>query len=234
MVIKLERYNRNRIKNHYNNFYLNNDFIRFPLSDKYFINSLVKKFNIKKESKLMDLGCGVGSFSYYFKELGFKPCCVDISHKGILRAHKKVTDGYFVVGDATRLPFKKSIFDVVFCSGLSIFNTFDFDTLKEFMGYIKFFLKKDGIFIFVKTSTLTGDYSKNKTRINHKEEELRKLFESVYNLKIDGIYTLYPQFFPILKRLTFNSSLSKISKLNTKITGLPLRIYCIMRKIKND
>lgn len=103
-------------------------------------------FSIKKNDKVLDLGCGDGLNIEIFKELGIKNVVgVDISEKLIKQAKQKNPNTEFYVGSADNLPFKNNSFDVVFVD--SVFHhIIDYDlTVKE----IKRVLKKNGLLCFI-------------------------------------------------------------------------------------
>ena len=54
-----------------------------------FIDNLLKKINIKPNSKVLDLACGTGRHSIYLSKKGFDVVGIDKSEKNILTAKKK-------------------------------------------------------------------------------------------------------------------------------------------------
>ncbi len=64
--------------------------------------------------RLLDVGCGTGHWSRFFASLGYTVTGVDIASAMIHVAKRRDgLDGAFVIGDAVRLPFRNSTFDVV-------------------------------------------------------------------------------------------------------------------------
>ena len=53
-----------------------------------FINNILKKINIKPNSKVLDLACGTGRHSIYLSKKGFDVVGIDKSNKNILTAKK--------------------------------------------------------------------------------------------------------------------------------------------------
>ena len=89
---------------------------------------LIKKAGIKKGSKVLDVGCGLGRTSCRLAtELGCTVTGIDIMPKMIARAkttakkagvRDKVT---FLEGDARKLPFEDNSFDTVLVESVTIF-----------------------------------------------------------------------------------------------------------------
>jgi len=69
---------------------------------------------IEKNLRVLDLGCGTGVFTKELVKFGRKKTfALDISKGMINLAKEKKLPVYFVLGDAQRLPFKNSSFDLV-------------------------------------------------------------------------------------------------------------------------
>lgn len=71
----------------------------------------LKKLGFKRDSKILDLGCGTGKILNILKQFG-ETTGLDSSAKAIAYAKSKGA-GTIVLGDATKLPFKKESFDAV-------------------------------------------------------------------------------------------------------------------------
>lgn len=89
---------------------------------------LIKKANIKKGSKVLDVGCGLGKTACRLaSELGCKVTGIDIMPKMVEQAKAKakkagVTDKVtFMEGDARKLPFADASFDTVLVESVTIF-----------------------------------------------------------------------------------------------------------------
>jgi len=72
---------------------------------------------IQSNSKLLDVGCGIGNYTSLFKNKGLKTYGIDINFDFINFA-KKNRKSYFLVGRSEKLPFKKNKFDICICNSL--------------------------------------------------------------------------------------------------------------------
>ncbi len=76
---------------------------------------------IKKGQKVLDLGCGIGTFTIEFSKLGALATGVDSSREALKTARRLAalqgqTKAKFLLADATRLPIKKNQYDLVVCA----------------------------------------------------------------------------------------------------------------------
>lgn len=112
--------------------------------------------NIKKDEKILDVGCSMGALMVYCGLLGAEVYGIDISPESIDKANQYLNKyglkGKAVVGDARRMDFPDNYFDKVISSDfLEHLNLEDnIQVLKE----IKRVLKPDGIAV-IKTPNLT-------------------------------------------------------------------------------
>ena len=68
----------------------------------------------KAQPLILDCGCGSGTYAY---SLGNKSYVgLDVNSTSIELTHKFHPDNMFIVGDATKLPFRNQIFDCDVCS----------------------------------------------------------------------------------------------------------------------
>ncbi|MBC8494637.1 class I SAM-dependent methyltransferase [archaeon] len=112
----------------------------FDTFEKFMCDNLISR--LKKDSKILDLGCGIGlPYDKYFCKNKFLIVGVDSSKKHILKARKNVPEGKFLVDDF----FSKEVkgkFDAI-VSFYSIFHIPRNEHKKLFV-YINSLLKKDG------------------------------------------------------------------------------------------
>ena len=69
------------------------------------------------EDEVLDLGCGLGGYSFLVEELGGRPTGIDCSERAIEIATRIARElgsaARFVIGDYTALPFQAESYDVV-------------------------------------------------------------------------------------------------------------------------
>jgi ubiquinone/menaquinone biosynthesis C-methylase UbiE len=92
---------------------------------KYYVHKKIQliKSWIKKESVLLDVGCGTGVYVTSLAKYCRSVTGLDISPKRVQRAVLKastsgIDNTYYVVGDAAHLPFVEKSFDLVFSVNL--------------------------------------------------------------------------------------------------------------------
>lgn len=226
----LKDYDKEKIKNIYNDYYKTKDFKSYFVSEKYFIRSLISKNSIQFGAKILDIGCGTGKYTNLFTEFGMDCLGIDISKSGIEQAKEKFPASRFVIGDVTDMNFSKESINVIFCSGLSLFNETNLDNLLPFVKYLVKFLAKGGLFVFIKTTRLTDKFSKNNTRFDYSLESYLSFFNKIKELTLVDTSATYPQIFPVFRDWGFSNFITEISTLNTKLTGIGLRVCIVLRK----
>lgn len=116
------------------------------------------------KGELLDLGCGVGQYSLYFKSKGFEVTACDISERALKYLKEKAPDIKTVRLDMTEpLPFADKSFDVVFAN-LSIHFFSEKDT-KALSSEIERILKDNGIFIGSCNSSKAYKYIMHKSTV---------------------------------------------------------------------
>jgi ubiquinone/menaquinone biosynthesis C-methylase UbiE len=183
--------------------------------------SILKK--IVKNKKVLDLGCGSGTFTKKIYLMGAKVIGLDVSKKLIEIARKDNPKIKFYVGDAKKTPFKKSEFDVV-SSSLMIHY---FKELNPLFREVSKVLKKNVYFVFSmhhpvmevssklkrKESLLKPYFRNNKYNwiLNEKMKMIayHHTFEMIINSLNDTGF--------VVERLYETKSPKKIKKINKKI-----------------
>ena len=72
--------------------------------------ALFQRILWKERGSLLDIGCGTGIFTGFFKKLGFPTTGLDFSQEMLLHLKSKEPDIPLVRGNAQLLPFKKDSF----------------------------------------------------------------------------------------------------------------------------
>lgn len=81
-------------------------------------------------NKILDIGCGPGTFVNILTTRGFEAVGIDITPKFIVFARKNY-QGKFLMADATKLPFESKSFDTVFVRSVLEHLDNDIKALKE-------------------------------------------------------------------------------------------------------
>lgn len=144
------------------------------------LNKGLSGFNYKKNSKLLDVGCGAGVSSIVLSNLGFEVVGIDISPNLINQAVELVKDPTirwltpsgrvegnpsFIVGDVSKIELPNESIDICYLSGvLHHFPNYDV-ILKELYRV----LKKDGIMIACEPNKFNLPYRLSFYLVNLKE-----------------------------------------------------------------
>jgi ubiquinone/menaquinone biosynthesis C-methylase UbiE len=89
-----------------------------PESNTRLIETCVRLAQLKRGSRVADLGCGSGVFTDLLHKQGYSPVGLDISPKLIALGRTKYPDIEFLEGDVENLPFPPASLDGVLLSGL--------------------------------------------------------------------------------------------------------------------
>ena len=87
----------------------------------YFMNNLISKLQIDKNSSILDLACGRGRYSLYLSNIGHKVTGIDISKKNISEAKKNESDKLDYLLHDMRQPLNEK-FDLI----LNLFTSFGY------------------------------------------------------------------------------------------------------------
>lgn len=179
---------------------------------KYFLNYFSphsKKDN--SQTKLLDLGCGSGTYLKLFYNNGFQVYGTDYSKEVIHVAEERVSNKKIklVTADIYNLPFSDNYFDMIVC--LNVFQTVDKPSLA--MKEIKRVLKGNGLLIIMTLNRFSVFllFSKNQSRLQkYNPYEFKSMIgeNDFYDIKIKGIYF----FTPLLEFITEAVAKHKIYK----------------------
>jgi 2-polyprenyl-3-methyl-5-hydroxy-6-metoxy-1,4-benzoquinol methylase len=143
--------------------------------------------------KILDLGCGPGTFSNLLDKKGFEVYGVDYSPSMIEIAKQRTINQKinFQVANIYSLPFEKHFFDIVICFG--IFQ--HLEKPKEAIQEIKRVLKKKGLAIITTLNkfSLPSFFKKEKNRLpleRYSPYFFKKILflGEFYEIKLKGIY----------------------------------------------
>jgi SAM-dependent methyltransferase len=206
------------------------DFARFPIAERAFVRALVRRHRLKPGLRVLDVGCGTGKYAGLFARFGAQVVGVDLSREAVGRARGRFRGVPFMVGDVLALGLLPDWFDVVFCSGLPMFNEPELDRLRPLMHRLVQFLKRGGLFVFVKTTSLTDRPSKGNTRFDHSLSAFELFFRNVSGLELVESSAGFPQGFVLLGPGGFSSSITRLSMLVAKRLRLPVRVNVVLRR----
>ncbi len=122
------------------------------------VNIVLKKLDPKPGEKILDIGCGVGTFAFHTAKKGAISFGIDYSYESIKMAVKlakkfKTTErSHFLVANAFTLPFKNSFFDKVVAADFIEHITFEEKDI--FLGEIWRVLKPGGLGIIFTPNVL--------------------------------------------------------------------------------
>lgn len=98
------------------------------------IKKMAKHYKIKKNFKILDVGCGKGFFLCDFKKMfpNINTFGIDVSKYAVKKAPKLIKDN-LIVGNAKKLPWPDNYFDIAFSFNTlhNLYNFELFDALKE-------------------------------------------------------------------------------------------------------
>lgn len=120
-----------------------------------------KRFYNLKNKKVLDLGCGYGFYTNYFKSIGANVIGVDASKAMLALANQRYPNCDFRMVDMTKtLNFSDESFDMIFCNQVLM----DIDDIELVFRECKRLLKPGGIFYYsiVHPAFYDGCWLKNK------------------------------------------------------------------------
>ncbi len=216
----------------YNKKYFVTDFPHSEFFDRAFINTLIAKYKIPGGAKILDLGCGTGWYSHFMIDAGMNVTGLDFSPVGISKAKKLYGENAnWIVGDVFNMPFKRGQeFDVIFCCDFSPFTLVDdFSQVNMLVQKIFEHLKKNGLFIFVWSSKLTGKREDDSVIIEFTTQQIKKMF-SAYGEIVGDVFTTHKQLFPILGIYALSKFVTILTSAAVKIHHRNVRLICSILK----
>lgn len=108
-----------------------------------FVQETKIKLRLKKEQKILEVGCGAGAFLLPIYNSGVVVCGIDYSNSHIELCSKIMKLGIFKVAEANNIPFEDEFFDAVVSN--SVFQYFaDLEYAENVVSEIARVLKKKG------------------------------------------------------------------------------------------
>ena len=80
------------------------------------MRAILEVIRYSPKGTVLDCGCGTGANSQRLSKEHYEVVGLDLSKKALLKARERYGSPDFVLGDATRLPFRASSFDLIVCS----------------------------------------------------------------------------------------------------------------------
>jgi len=75
---------------------------------------LIEKHLSPENKRILDIGCGVGDYSYYFQSHGGEAIGLDLRPIHIAKGHSKNKNVNYIIGDAQNISIRSSTIDLVF------------------------------------------------------------------------------------------------------------------------
>jgi SAM-dependent methyltransferase len=154
-----------------------------PENERSFVRSLLAKYRIPAGARLIDVGCGNGTYADMFAQEGLRVTGVDLSEAAIdyaRRTHDGKVD--WVAGDALALPCE-SEFDYGFCHYFTLFNSAGTpDEAVDYGRAVMRYIRPGGTLFFVWHSDLTAVRLAGGSRFG------------INNYTIDQLEEMFPDF----------------------------------------
>src|SRR5659263_630228 len=148
---------------------LRKGFSYYP-EDKYLIKEIMN-LSESKNPKVLDVGCGIGHYSFLFEKYG--GCVTSFDFDKTLIEKANYTKKYYL----------KKEFDIIFLSGFALFGVqLNEGLMKKYISL----LCNNGILIFIQNSNLTGDIRKTHWK-NYTIKSLLFFFKNL-NCNIEKIF----------------------------------------------
>lgn len=196
------------------------------------IDSIVNRFDLG--GLILDMGCGVGYDCLSFNKRGLKPIGLDFNPSLLRLAKKHMGNLDFVVGDASQLPFRQGIFEVIFSKGLSLFSTTEVEFCRKFIEKTMLYLRNDHPLMIVLSTDLSGKLSRSHW-INHSLDDVRQWckdmvvnFFFVYNVWKISVLEDIMKLIPV-----FSSAVTDLFLFINKIYRRKGYLFAVMQKVES-
>lgn len=134
-----------------------------------------------KGEKILDVGCGTGTYGLEFAKIGLEVTCLDMSERMLKIAKTKSGDIDMILGNAEGMPFRDNTFDLIV--GITLIEFLD--RPEKAIQEMKRVLKREGRIILgvLNRFSLFAFYE----RISQNEIYANAKFYSIFELKKLGV-----------------------------------------------
>ncbi|MBL7129830.1 MAG: methyltransferase domain-containing protein [Candidatus Omnitrophica bacterium] len=169
---------------------------------------ILNNINLRRESKILDVGCGNGTFTYYFQKMYKHIYGTDMS----IFQLKTNSCSNLICAGAYKLPFKDNSFDLVFSANL--FHHLESPALaiqemkrvsRRFLGFIEPNRLNPMMFLF--SLVVSEERGTRKSSLGIWRKMSEKLNLNVLNSMTTGMITQQntpPKLVPLLRHFDFN------------------------------
>jgi SAM-dependent methyltransferase len=176
------------LKEQYDRFYESSDFSYYDeKTTRRFLEVLLRKGRVLKGARALDVGCGTAYYTGQFLAMGLDVVGIDISTVGVLRGHSRYPSLPLLVGDASRMPFKEKLFDLLFVNGCSLANTRDVSAIRSFLSNLMRYLADTGVLLLLGRSDLSGGTAADSGWVYHTFKDIL-LFADRESAIVEGPY----------------------------------------------
>jgi len=143
---------------------------------------------------LLDYGCGAGRSTRFLKRLGFNAVGVDVSQDMLEQARSKDGSGEYHHIPSGILPFEYSTFDLIFSSFVFL-EVSRIEEIERILKEMKRVLRKDGIIIFVTSSTEATEGHRVSLSYSFPENDKPLQSGDTVKLLIQGVDVVFHDYF---------------------------------------
>jgi len=169
-----------------------------------------KEKSVNSQMKILDAGCGVGSYAKVLSQKGFDVYGIDYVPDFIALAKQNTTDkkAHFQVSEIYQLPFKDDYFDIVFSVGVFQCLSYPRKALREMKRVLK---KKGKAIIITLNQSSISSFGQGGYHRQYKPYLFQKVMreEGFSVTRLKGLY-LFPQDLNFLVDVAVNLKLYKL------------------------
>ena len=185
---------------------------------------LINKTKMAAGKKVLELGCGIGTFTKRFTQSPSRIYSIDVSSELLNQTRKRVPGSKLILADAEKLPFNDGTFDIVV--GSSVLHHLD---IKVALTEIFRVLKKTGVIAFAEPNMLNPQIALERScpfmrKLFHATPKETAFFrwQTVGLFKNAGFTDIEVSPYGFLHPKTPECFTQAVSKLETAIESLPI------------